>query len=110
MHYYHIRRPIYFHSFVSLDYVNTMKRMARLSDEALAKYQTTFKSVYLCQDTFLSASVAVGCVLNTVDHVMKGKVHINCILGENSHVAAWRDALAKETFKSYAFGANPVSV
>ena len=45
-------------------------------DEALAKYQTTFKSVYLCQDTFLSASVAVGCVLNTVDHVMKGYLGI----------------------------------
>ena len=43
-------------------------------NEALAKYQTTFKSVYLCQDTFLSASVAVGRVLNTVDHMMKGKV------------------------------------
>ena len=45
-------------------------------DETLAKYQTTFKSVYLCQDTFLSASVAVGCVLNTLDHVIKGKVCI----------------------------------
>ena len=51
-----------------------MKRLANLSDEAIAKYQTTFKSVYLCQDTFLSASVAVGSILNTVDHVMKGKV------------------------------------
>ena len=45
-------------------------------DEALAKYQATFKSVYLCQNTFLSASVAVGCVLNTEDFVMKGNVCI----------------------------------
>ena len=52
------------------------ERKGMYKDEALAKYQITFKSVYLCQDTFLSASVAVGCVLNTVDHVMKGKVCI----------------------------------
>ena len=62
---------------VSIEYVNKMKRLSGHSDEAVAKFQSTFKSLYLCQDTYLSASVAVGCALNVVDHVIKGKV---CIL------------------------------
>ena len=59
--------------FVSLDYVTQMKRMSSLSHEAVIKYQSTFKSVYLCPDTYQSAAVAVGSCLNIVDHVMMGK-------------------------------------
>ena len=59
--------------FVSLDYVNKMKKMSSLSDEAVIKYQSTYKSVYLCQDTYQSAAVAAGSCLNILDNVMTGK-------------------------------------
>ena len=63
--------------FVSLDYVNKMKKMSSLSDEAIIKYQSTYKSIYLCQDTYQSAAVAAGSCLNIVDHVMTGKASPN---------------------------------
>ena len=53
--------------------MNKIQKMSSLSDEAVIKYQSTFKSIYLCQDTYQSAAVAAGSCLNIVDSVMTGK-------------------------------------
>ncbi|XP_060600766.1 histone deacetylase 6-like [Ruditapes philippinarum] len=55
------------------DYIKLIRKTSGLSEESIEKYQSTFQSVYLCKDTYLAATSAVGCLLSAVDNVLIGK-------------------------------------
>ncbi|XP_048252903.1 histone deacetylase 6-like isoform X2 [Haliotis rufescens] len=52
------------------DMVKKVKKCQNMQEDTLAKFQTLFKSVYLCQGTYEAASYAVGSLLNIVDAVV----------------------------------------
>ncbi|XP_053376775.1 histone deacetylase 6-like [Mercenaria mercenaria] len=55
------------------EYIRLICKTSGLSEESIQKYETTFTSVYLCKDTYLAATLAVGCLLNAVDNVLLHK-------------------------------------
>ncbi|KAK3101938.1 hypothetical protein FSP39_007516 [Pinctada imbricata] len=57
-----------------VSYLQQFRRAMSLGEEALLQYQSSFKSVYLCKDSYTAAGWAVGCTLSVVDSVMRGEV------------------------------------
>ncbi|XP_064478876.1 histone deacetylase 6-like [Ornithodoros turicata] len=57
----------------SKSYVEKMRNSQDLKRPELIKLQYTFNSVYLSSDTFRSALLAAGCLLQVVDSVCSGK-------------------------------------
>lgn len=54
----------------SPDFIRHLKKTTTMDEEALIVYQNSFDSIYLCKDSFLSASYSVGCLLSVVDSVV----------------------------------------
>lgn len=57
----------------SPDFIRQLKKTHTLTDEALIKYQSSYKSVYFCQDSFEAGSWSVGTLLSVVDSVLTGQ-------------------------------------
>ena len=56
------------------DYIATLKQLKAKSHDELVKMTKNPDSVYFHNDTFESASIASGCLLNIVDAVCTNKV------------------------------------
>ncbi|VDI82210.1 histone deacetylase 6 [Mytilus galloprovincialis] len=57
----------------SPDFIRQLKKIETMEEDALIKYQSSFKSVYFCQDSFKAASWSVGTLLSVVDDVLTGQ-------------------------------------
>nr|XP_022296454.1 histone deacetylase 6-like isoform X1 [Crassostrea virginica]XP_022296456.1 histone deacetylase 6-like isoform X1 [Crassostrea virginica]XP_022296457.1 histone deacetylase 6-like isoform X1 [Crassostrea virginica] len=52
------------------DHIRRFKKTMTMGEEALKVYQSSFKSIYLCQESFTSAAWAVGCSLSVIDSIL----------------------------------------
>ncbi|XP_056000033.1 histone deacetylase 6-like [Ostrea edulis] len=56
------------------DHIQRFKKTQTMGEEALKVYQDSFKSIYLCQESFTSAAWAVGCSLSVIDSILTNEV------------------------------------
>uniref|UniRef100_K1QPP3 histone deacetylase n=1 Tax=Magallana gigas TaxID=29159 RepID=K1QPP3_MAGGI len=52
------------------DHIRRFKKTMTMGEEALRVYQNSFKSIFLCQESFNSAAWAVGCSLSVIDSIL----------------------------------------
>ncbi|XP_076117817.1 protein deacetylase HDAC6-like isoform X2 [Mytilus galloprovincialis] len=57
----------------SPDFIRQLKKIETMEEDALIKYQSSFKSVYFCQDSFTAACWSVGTLLSVVDDILTGQ-------------------------------------
>ncbi|XP_062610586.1 histone deacetylase 6-like isoform X1 [Saccostrea cucullata] len=55
------------------DHIRRFKKTMTMGEEALKVYQETFKSIFLCQESFTSAAWAVGCSLSVIDSILSNQ-------------------------------------
>lgn len=59
--------------FHSSEFISEMKRLSTMKNKDLYQLAEKFRSIYFCRDTYDSARLAAGCVLQVVDEVLTGK-------------------------------------
>ncbi|KAL6254921.1 hypothetical protein P5V15_014263 [Pogonomyrmex californicus] len=57
----------------SMDYINSIKKTSTLKPKELQKQASSYNSVYLHTETWSSACLSTGCLLQIVDTVLMGK-------------------------------------
>ncbi|XP_033099763.1 histone deacetylase 6-like [Anneissia japonica] len=91
----------------NLDYILSIEKTKTTSFRELSKLQEDYNSIYLHQETYDSACLAVGCVLSVVDNVLGGKcVNGTAIVRPPGHHAEVDDACGFCFFNTVAIAAK----
>ncbi|KAL8604359.1 hypothetical protein ACOMHN_028122 [Nucella lapillus] len=89
-------------------YLEQLKEMTTLSDEELRPRMCSleFNSIYLCQDTYESAMLAAGCLLQVTETVLSGKAQNGvAVIRPPGHHAECSEALGFCFFNNVAVAA-----
>ncbi|XP_076447346.1 protein deacetylase HDAC6-like [Babylonia areolata] len=90
------------------EYLAKLKETTTLSDEELRPrmYALEFKSIYLCQDTYESARLSAGCLLQVTEAVLSGKAQNGvAVIRPPGHHAECNEAMGFCFFNNVALAA-----
>lgn len=93
------------------DHIRRFKKTMTMGEEALRVYQNSFKSIFLCQESFTSAAWAVGCSLSVIDSILTNQCQSGAaIVRPPGHHAEKNDMMGFCLFNNVAVAAKYAQV
>eukprot|EP00105_Crassostrea_gigas_P032626 XP_011455712.1 PREDICTED: histone deacetylase 6 [Crassostrea gigas] len=93
------------------DHIRRFKKTMTMGEEALRVYQNSFKSIFLCQESFNSAAWAVGCSLSVIDSILTNQCQSGAaIVRPPGHHAEKNDMMGFCLFNNVAVAAKYAQV